>query len=399
LDTPLVAALALVALLLLAVLYLQLRRPPGGPDLSTPLQSLTQAVQSAQTQTAVLAEKLAHLEPLAQVVSGVQVELKGVAERVSAVERGQAAVGQNVQSLGTALARTDAAARTLMEATEAMRAELSQARNSLTELHTHSKARQEAEQRSAESLRRLETIIAGTQAKGSAGENILEIVFAQLPAEWQVRDFKVGGRVVEFGLRLPNHLILPIDSKWPATSLLEQFTASEDPVERQRLKGQVEQAVLAKAREVKKYLDPGITVGFGVAAVPDAVYELCYGVQAQTFQENVVLVPYSMFVPYLLLVFQTVLQTSHNLDLEKLSAYLDTFQSSVQALQEELEGRFSRALTMLTNSRSDMSAHLSRASGALTSLQIGAGTAVALVSLPDPEAAEGVASLSSPANR
>jgi DNA recombination protein RmuC len=54
------------------------------------------------------------------------------------------------------------------------------------------------------------------------------VVFGKLPAEWQVRDFKISGKVVEFGLRLPNDLILPIDSKWTATHLLEKFVAAEE---------------------------------------------------------------------------------------------------------------------------------------------------------------------------
>jgi len=211
-------------------------------------------------------------------------------------------------------------------------------------------------------------------------------VFAKLPVEWQVRNFPVGNKSVEFGLRLPNNLILPIDSKWAATSLLEQFSLCEDPAEQQKLKSQIEAAVLAKAKEVKKYIDPNVTVGFGVAAVPDAVYDLCYGIQTEAFQMNVVLISYSMFIPYLLLVFQTILKASQNIDLHKLDAYLQTAQVSIAALQDELEGRFAKALTMLTNARSDMSAHLSKLSGSLTSLQIGAAPAIEQQSTLDVQA-------------
>jgi DNA recombination protein RmuC len=242
----------------------------------------------------------------------------------------------------------------------------------LTELQAYARARHDLERQTAESIRRLEAVIAGTQTKGAAGENILELVFAKLPSEWQVRNFRVGNKTVEFGLRLPNNLLLPIDSKWPATNLLEEFAGCDDPGEQQRLKSRIESAVLSKAREVKKYIDPGVTVNFGVAAVPDAIYELCSGVQADLFHLNVVLVSYSMFVPYLLLVFQTMLKTSQSIDVQRLDAYLRNAQDSVEALQDEIEGRFSRALTMLANSRNDMSVHLSKVSSGLTSLQVGA---------------------------
>ena len=242
----------------------------------------------------------------------------------------------------------------------------------LMELHAYTRARQDMERQTADSIRRLEMIIAGTQTKGAAGENILETVFADLPQEWQVRNFRVGDKAVEFGLRLPNNLVLPIDSKWPATHLLEQFTASEDPEELRKLKGQIEKAVLDKAKEVRKYIDPNVTVNFGIAAVPDAVYDLSTGVQADVFQLNVVLIGYSMFVPYLLLVFQTILKTSQSIDMQRLDAYLKSADENIQAAQGELEGRYSRALTMLTNSRDELSVLLSKVRSGLTSVQISA---------------------------
>jgi DNA recombination protein RmuC len=283
----------------------------------------------------------------------LQAELRGLAERMGGMEQ-----------------RQGAAAGNLMLATSTLQSELSSARAELTQLQAQARARADTDSRVAESVRRLETIIAGTQSKGAAGENILDVVFAHLPLEWQVRNFTVGNKTVEFALRLPNNLVLPIDSKWPATDLLEQFAACDDLAERLRLKAQIETVVLAKAREVRKYLDPGRTLGFGVAAVPDAVYDLCSSVQCDCFELNVVLIAYSMFVPYLLLVFQTVLRTSQDIDLEKLDAYLRTAEDSIRFVQEELEGRFARALTMLGNSRDDMSVHLSKINSSLTSLHV-----------------------------
>jgi len=247
----------------------------------------------------------------------------------------------------------------------------------LAELHAYTRARQDLERQTADSIRRLEMVIAGTQTKGMAGENILETVFANLPQEWQVRNFRVGDKTVEFALRLPNNLVLPIDSKWPATHLLEQFAASDDLEEQRRLKAQIEKAVLDKAKEVRKYIDPNVTVNFGIAAVPDAVYDLSTGVQADVFQLNVVLIGYSMFVPYLLLVFQTILKTSQSIDMQRLDAYLRSADEHIQAAQGELEGRFSRALTMLTNSRDELSVLLSKVRSGLTSVQISAARGTA----------------------
>lgn len=293
------------------------------------------------------------------------------------------------------MTKTGTIADGLADATTAIREDLARAKNDLTEIQTLAKARRDVEDRSAESIRRLEAIIAGTQSKGAAGENILEAAFARLPPEWRVRDFRVGNKVVEFGLRLPNNLVLPIDSKWAATDLLEAFVGCDDPVEQTRLKGQIESVVLGKAREVQKYLDPSLTVSFGVAAVPDAIYDLCGGAHAEALQLNVVLISYSMFLPYLLLVFQTTLKTSQNIDMEKLEAHLQRAQASTQAAQSVLEGHFARALTMLGNSREELRRQLSGVSSSLTSLQRGAGAPEPTVApmVPDQDEADGLVSL------
>ena len=316
---------------------------------------------------------------LAHVAGGVQVELRGLSERVSTVEKGQQQASQGLLTLGTGVAETGSVARGVAEAAAAIRDELARAKTDLTALQSYARARQELERRTADSIHRLEAIIAGTQSRGAAGENILEVAFAKLPAEWQVRDLRIGNKAVEFALRLPNGLLLPIDSKWAATGLLEAFVNAEDQGLKQRLKADIEIAVLAKAKEVRKYIDPSLTVGFGIAAVPDAVYDLCSGAQVEAFQQSVVLVSYSLFLPYLLLVFQTTLKATQQIDLQKLDAYLRSAQDSLQAVQGELEGRYARALTMLGNARDDMSVQLSKVRSSLTSLELGASTPLSQV--------------------
>ena len=365
--------------ILVFVLLGQVRKVNTGSSAEA-MGRLANAVQQEQTQLASLNARVANLEPLNGSVQAMQVETRAVAERISMVEQGQQTVHRGVGSLTTqsasALSEIKTITSSLSAATASMRAELETARNDLTALRSSTHARQAADSAMSESIRRLEMIIAGTHSKGAAGENILELVFAKLPASWQIRNFKVDGKPVEFALRLPNGLVLPIDSKWPATHLVEQFAVCEDPAEQQRLKKEIETAVLGKAREVRKYVDPTVTVNFGVAVVPDSVYDLCYGIQADVFQLGVVLVSYSMFVPYLLLVFQTMLKSSRGLDVQRMEAYLHTVSESIQAIQEELDGRFSKAITMLSNSRDDMRAHLSKAGSSAAGLRLGNGDGV-----------------------
>jgi DNA recombination protein RmuC len=313
---------------------------------------------------------LAPLTSLTQAIGGLRLEANSIAERVSAMERTQQAVGQNVFALGAKIAETDTTTKALNQTATIISGGIEAAQQSLAALQSQAAARQQLEQQTSESIRRLEAVIAGTRSKGAAGENIMDLVFSQLPAEWQVRDFQVGSKCVEFGLRLPNNLILPIDSKWPATNLLEEFLASEDPQEQQRLKGEIERAIIHKAKEVRKYIDPSITVNFCIAAIPDAVFDLCPRAQVETMRHNVVLLSYSMFVPYLLLTIETVLKSCQDIDLQKLASYLDAAKQSLDALQAELEGRLSRGITMLGNSRDEMRVMLSRLGTGLTALQI-----------------------------
>jgi DNA recombination protein RmuC len=355
------AVLALLILIFLIVLVL--RKPQDLSSVLSPVQGLMQSVGHVET------------------------ELRGLSERVSTVERNESQVSQAVGALSAKLAETGAVTEGLAATASAIHTGLTSAQETLAALHMHTTARQEVEQQSAESLRRLEAVIAGTKTKGTAGENIIDLVFAQLPPQWQVRDFQVGNRTVEFGLRLPNNLILPIDSKWTATNLLEDFLACEDVDRRQVLKSQVERAVVAKAKEVRKYIDPSVTVNFGIATIPDAIFDLCSAVQVEALQLNVVLLSYSMFVPYLLLTFQTILKSTHDIDLQKLAGYLDTAQGTIRSLQEELEGRMSRAVTMLENSRDEMRVHLGKVDTALTAVQLGKGGQAA-PQLPFPTAGE-----------
>lgn len=354
------AVVALVAVAVAAALAVSRRNPPVAPPPAdgVPFAQVVDAVQGLRTETARLAENVG-----------------GVGERVALLEQHQAELRTGLVRLDAGLTKTTTLTSGIREATETIRGDLAQARASLTGLQSGAEARHSLEQQTARSIQRLEQVLAGTAAKGAAGENLLDVVFSRLPVEWQVRDFRVGNRTCEFGLRLPNGLVLPIDSKWPATHLIEQFLAAEDPAEQQRLKAQVESCVLDKAREVKKYLDPALTLNMGVAVVPDAVFDLCAGVQGQCMAESVVVVAHSMFVPYLLLVFQTVLRTSRDIDLEKLAAHLEQAEASLRGLQEEVEGRMSRAITMLGNSRDDLRRDIGRASSGLAAIQVHAAVA------------------------
>src|SRR5207249_5636540 len=100
-------------------------------------------------------------------------------------------------------------------------------------------------------------------------------------------DFRVNGRVVEFGLVLPDGRRLPVDSKWTADRELQALAQATDPAERERLVRAVERAVTERAREVAGYLDAGVTAPVAVAAVPDAAYAVLRRAHADAYRQGV----------------------------------------------------------------------------------------------------------------
>ena len=104
-----------------------------------------------------------------------------------------------------------------------LRERLTQTQSVVEGLRSALTARQPVEEEARASLRRLESVIAGSSTRGAAGENILEEALRHLPPEMLQRNVWVGGKVVELALRLPGGKLLPIDSKWVSSGALEQL--------------------------------------------------------------------------------------------------------------------------------------------------------------------------------
>lgn len=328
---------------------------------------------NSRRQAAPAADTPEHLRELARAVGDLRSDVQAVHGRVEGIERQHESLRDNVTRVQLSLESTGSATGGLRQTADAIRSELGKAQQGIARLQEAGQARQQLEASTAESVRRLEAVLAGTQSKGAAGENIVDLVFSRLPAEWQEHDFRVNGKQVEFALRLPNRRVLPIDSKWPATGLIEALAQAESPEEATKARNEVRRAVRDKMAEVQKYLDPELTHAFAIAVVPDAVFEVSGDAQADAFRQKVVLVSYSMFVPYLLVVFQGVLASDHDVDLERLERTLEEADSQLNAMSEEIEGRLSRAMTMLGNSQDALRTQVGRTRSGLGSLHIREG--------------------------
>jgi exonuclease VII large subunit len=246
--------------------------------------------------------------------------------------------------------------------TDHLREGLDSTRQILELIQARDEERRSSETENREVVRRLATVLAGGNTKGRAGEHVLREHLGQLPPSMLASDFRVNGKVVEFGLRLPDGRRLPIDSKWAALAELEAMEAEQDPTRRAELARKVEKAVAARAKDVGQYLDPAVTAPVAVAAVPDAAYQVLSRAHAVAFSRSVVIVPYSTALPVILFLYALVERYGEAADVQAALAEVGTL---LDAMDSIVENRFARAGTMIANGADEFRSHLGKARGSI----------------------------------
>ena len=269
-----------------------------------------------------------------------------------------AAINRRAETQGTELAQLRAqlamGGQVQESATGELRERLNQTHTLLEAMRSAFASRQQIEDEARHTLRRLEAVIAGSPSRGAAGENILEEAFRHLPPNMVRRNVWVGGKVVEFALQLPGGKQLPIDSKWTSSAALEELALPDlTAARRTHLASAVEKEVEKRIKEVSQYIDPATTAPFALAAVPDAAYEVCRTVFGEAHRRHVMVVAYSMTLPYLLLLYQLHLQFARSVDMDNLQASLMEIDRQLDALDSSLENKLQRAVTMLSNAYQD----------------------------------------------
>ena len=402
----LLVVFGLLVLLGIAALVLLPRRRPGEDLAQTVLANL-------QASLGELGARVGQLSGEIQAVARTQETVRS--EVVQTREQGQAAVQQTAEALTQRIHQTQQALTSVTEAVHqtvrtqellaqhlgqvqesltgnlaaaqlGLRSEITQTRELVAQIQAADQIREKHEREAWNVLKRLETVLAGTKSRGIAGENILGAILAQLPAELRETNLTINNKPVEFALRLPHGRLLPIDSKWPALSQLERLQEAEDPTLRRALADEIQGEVKKKIREVVKYLDPDRTIRLGVLAVPDAVFDLCVEVHVDAFKQGVIIISYTQAIPYLLSLLQVVLRFGTEIDTARLSQALTTIADALEKMDNEVDGRLSRTITQLQNSREDLKAHLSRARQGVRGLHVEAGPAELLPASERPAA-------------
>jgi DNA recombination protein RmuC len=288
--------------------------------------------------------------------------LQRVADEVARLARAQDGVRRDV------LEGRESSLRDLQAAAQGIRGELGEARRALAEVKALEQGRLRLGDQAADSLRRLEAIVAGSSTRGAAGESILARALGQLPPDLLERGVAFEGKVVEYALRLPGGRLLPIDSKWTSAPALERLADAEDAGERRRLEDQVAREIRGRMHELAKYLDPERTLSFGVLAVPDAAYAAAPEVHGEGYRKGVLVVPYSLALPYVLALYRLVVRFGSAAGADQLALHLRDLEASLEGLEDEVEGRLSRGLVQVDNARAALGGHVRAARQAVSRL-------------------------------
>ncbi|MDR7540425.1 MAG: DNA recombination protein RmuC [Armatimonadota bacterium] len=292
-------------------------------------------------ETAALSDLRAQIEVMAQSQTTVQQALTTVQGTLGDLQARLVETGAGIK---------DHLSRDLQEA----RRDLQETRRVIDEVRTVQAARRQMEDELRQAVGRIEAVMAGRERRGQAGEQMLAAALRQLPASMVEQGFKVNGKTVEFALVLPGGRRLPIDSKWTAGDLLQRLAAAHSGPEADALADEIERCVGRRAREVAQYISPPATLPWAVAAVPDPAYAVCRKAHLEAFRAGVIVLPYSLTLPYLLTLYQMQLQYAGSVDAERLGTALTQMERHLEALDRTLENSVARAITMLENAYGDL---------------------------------------------
>jgi DNA anti-recombination protein RmuC len=280
---------------LLVVLILRLTRQRQGGALDTTLSTLLDSLKNLSAVESQVTTLAGAQSTMMQNLGKLEVGLKGLETKVT---------------------------ETTGDVKETLSKDMGDARKVLAELKTRFEDRSKREDDIHAVTRRIERVLVGARTRGESGENILADAFAEFPPEMIDRNFRVGGKVVEFAIVLPSQKRLPIDSKWSGVEVLERIQKETDPERIKRLESEVEREVEKKVKEVASYIEPSATSNIAIAAVPDSVYSFCKKVHVEAFRMGVLLMAYSMVVPYVLALYHLHLQMTRSIDFENIEAYI-----------------------------------------------------------------------------
>jgi len=282
-------------------------------------------------------------------------------------------VGRVVEVITQSMQKVQAEQRASQEVERSLKDELRLTSDRLKDLVVASGEREQRDQTYFKNLleasKNIESIMRGSKTKGLAGENIVREILKIFPQGTMVYDFKIGSKVVEFGLKLPDGRILPIDSKVMASNELQILSQTSDETAKLKIIQQLELAVLHKAREVGAYISPPMTYERAIMAVPDALFYLLKESIIRAHRDyGVLIIPYSMTIPYLLSFVDLQRKHSSHLNEERVKTFLEDLSLSLAKMDDILDNKVAKGNVMISNAYSEYKQIVSKIRGDALSL-------------------------------
>ena len=363
----LLAASGVILLALGVLLGRLLARGPAAPppDLGSLSATLALLQEAARSHAQQLQELGRSVREIALTTGQLQTRLQTSEERHGQLSAGLEKLNLVVGELRSGLAAIHRQQDQTVGRLDHLQQALAAAQQTLSELRRYDEEARRQQEELGRFVARLDAILTGSASRAAAGEHILETFLEQLPAEFKVFDLPIRNRRVEFAFRLPNGKHVPVDSKWVGARQLTELDETASAEARREL----EQLLDQRVEEVRAYLDPDLTLGFAVIAVPDAVYRWTQRRHAHALAKGVIVISYSMAIPYFLTLLHLALRFLRDEETMRISQLAHQLEQALQAIQQELNGRYAKGLTMLQNSRDALAEQTARALGTLRQLQ------------------------------
>lgn len=272
--------------------------------------------------------------------------------------------------------------RASQEVQRTLKDELRHAADKLKDLSVSSTEREKRDQVYFQNIlnvsKSIEGVMRGSKTKGIAGENIVRELLKLFPQGMMVYDFKLGSKIVEFGVKLPDGRILPVDSKVVALEEMAQLQEEENEAVRAKLIARIEQAVLRKAKEVSEYISPPITYERAIMAVPDAIHYLLRDSQIKAWRDyGVMILPYGLTVPHILNFVDMQRKHATNLNEERVKSFLEDLAMSLSKIDDILDNKIAKGNVMISNAYNESKQQVNKIKAEAVSL-VAAGKSRAL---------------------
>jgi DNA recombination protein RmuC len=285
-------------------------------------------------------------------------------------------LGRNIEIIAQSVQKVHSEQRASQEIQRTLKDELRHTADHLKNLSIASEEREQRDQAYFKNLleasKNIESVMRGSKTKGIAGENIVREILKIFPQGTMVYDFKIGSKVVEFGLKLPDGRILPIDSKIMASEELQELAASDNEDAKLKIIQRLELAVLRKAREVGEYISPPITYERAIMAVPDSLHYLLKESIIKAHRDyGVLIISYSMTIPYILSFMDLQRKHSTHLDEERVKTFLENLNLCLGKMDDILDNKVAKGNVMINNAYGEYKQIVSKIRGDALGLHVG----------------------------